>query len=63
MGGAGAALVTRYLRSLLFGVTPLDAITLGASTVLFVVIAAGAAYVPAHRAVSLDPFATLRAAE
>ncbi len=63
VGIAGTALVTRYLEGLLFGVTPLDAVTLGASTVLFVVVAAVAAYVPARRAVTLDPFATLRAAE
>lgn len=63
VGMAGAGLVTRYLQGLLFGVTPLDAATFGGATLLFVVVASLAAYVPARRAANLDPFVTLRSAE
>jgi putative ABC transport system permease protein len=62
-GIAGAALLTRYLQGLLFGVTPLDLATIGTVTVLFVVVAAVATYVPARRAVRLDPISTLRGAD
>jgi ABC-type antimicrobial peptide transport system permease subunit len=60
LGLAGAAAVTRYLSSLLFDVTPLDAATFVGASVLFVVIAAAASYVPARRATKIDPLSVLR---
>jgi putative ABC transport system permease protein len=63
VGITAAGLVTRYLGSLLFAVAPLDAATYAGATVLFVTVAAVAAYMPARRAARLDPFSTLRAAE
>lgn len=61
VGTAGGLALTRYLKSLLYGVTPHDPITLAAGCALIVVVALGAAYVPARRAVRQDPIATLRA--
>jgi len=60
LGLAGAAAVTRYLSSLLFDVTPLDAATFMAAAVVFFVIAAAASYVPARRATKIDPLVVLR---
>ena len=60
LGLAGAAAVTRYLSTLLFDVTPLDAATFVGASVGFLVIAAAASYVPARRATKIDPLAVLR---
>src|SRR5262249_15629173 len=60
LGLAGAAAVTRYLSALLFDVTPLDGATFVAASILFLVIAAAASYVPARRATKIDPLAVLR---
>jgi putative ABC transport system permease protein len=59
-GVAVAATVTKYLNSLLFELTPLDATTFFAMPVLFATIAAVASYVPARRAIRLDPQTVLR---
>jgi putative ABC transport system permease protein len=61
IGAAGAATLTRYLDSMLFGLTPLDPATWGAVSVLFAMVAAVAAYVPARRATTIDPVRALRA--
>ena len=61
IGTAGGLALTRYLKSLLYGVTPHDPATLAAGCALVIVVALGAAYLPARRAVELDPIATLRA--
>jgi putative ABC transport system permease protein len=55
-----AAMVTTYLRSLLFGVTPLDPSTFVAVAVLFLFIALVASYLPAARASRVDPLVALR---
>jgi ABC-type antimicrobial peptide transport system permease subunit len=60
LGLAGAAAVTRYLSTLLVDVTPLDAATFIGASILFIVIAAAASYVPARRATKIDPLAVLR---
>lgn len=59
-GLATAVAVTRYLQAMLFGVTPLDATTFLAVSVLFALVAAVAAYVPARRATKVDPLVALR---
>jgi putative ABC transport system permease protein len=61
IGLAGAAMLSRYLEGLLFGITPLDPITFVAATVLFAVIALVAAYGPVRRATGVDPLVALRA--
>jgi hypothetical protein len=60
LGLAGASAVTGYLRALLFGVTPLDPGTFIGVAVLFAVVAAVAASIPAHRASQVDPLIALR---
>ena len=59
-GLAGAGALTRYLRGLLFGLTPLDPATFAAVAAAFAAIAAVAAYVPARRATTIDPLDALR---
>ncbi|HEU4630091.1 MAG TPA: FtsX-like permease family protein, partial [Gemmatimonadaceae bacterium] len=61
LGLAGAVAATRVLRSLLYGVTPLDAPTFAAAAVLLTVTALLAAYAPARRAARVDPVTALRA--
>jgi len=60
LGVGVASMVTKYLSSLLFELTPLDTATFIAMPALFAVIAAIASYVPARRATRLDPHAVLR---
>src|SRR5581483_6730945 len=50
----------RVLRSLLFGVSPLDPLTLCATIVALAIVAVIAAIGPARRAASIDPLAALR---
>jgi putative ABC transport system permease protein len=60
IGLAGAAAGTRYLRGLLFGVTPLDTSTFALTALGFVMLAALASYIPARRATRVDPMIALR---
>jgi putative ABC transport system permease protein len=60
IGLAGALAATRTLRSLLFEVSPSDPWTLIAAAVLFTAIAAAACYIPARRAIRVDPMTILR---
>jgi len=61
LGVAGAAMMTRYLKGMLFGLTPLDPMTFAAVSVLFAAVAAIASFVPAHRATTVNPLVALRA--
>jgi putative ABC transport system permease protein len=61
LGVTGAAAVTRYLKGMLFGLTPLDPMTLIAVSMLFATIAAVASFVPAYRATTVKPLVALRA--
>jgi ABC-type lipoprotein release transport system permease subunit len=49
------------MRSLLFGVSPVDPMAVGGTTMLLLLIAALASYVPARRAADVDPTVALRA--
>ncbi len=60
LGLGGALALTRYLDSLLFGVTPTDATTFLTVPLLLLAIALLACYVPARRATSVDPLIALR---
>jgi putative ABC transport system permease protein len=61
IGLAGAGLATRLLRGLLFGVHPLDPVSLLAAALLLVGVSLVAAYMPARRAMRVDPVSMLRA--
>jgi putative ABC transport system permease protein len=60
IGLAGAAAVTRYLTSMLFGVKPNDVFTFGAVALGLVVVALVASLIPAKRATKVDPLVALR---
>jgi predicted permease len=51
---------SRWVASMLFGVTPTDPATIGGAIVLLMAAAQLAAYLPARRAARLDPLAALR---
>ena len=59
-GLAGAVGLTRYLEGMLFGLTPLDAPTYAAVAAVFAAVALTASYVPARRAMKVDPIVALR---
>ncbi len=58
--GAAAALM-RLMRTLLFGISPLDPVTFMAVPVALIAAAALASYVPARRTAAVDPVEALRA--
>ncbi len=60
VGLAAAAVLTRYMQSLLVGVRPYDLTVFGTVAVLLVGVAAAACYLPARRATRIDPMVTLR---
>ena len=60
IGVAGALLLTRLMRSLLFGVGPTDAVTFCAIPLLLLAISLIATSIPARRAAQVDPAECLR---
>jgi len=61
VGLAAAAGLTRLMSSLLFGVTALDPATYAAVTAVLIIAAVLASYLPARRAMAIDPVEALRA--
>jgi predicted permease len=61
IGSGGAVGFTRLMQSLLFGVSPLDPLTLVATPVALGATALLTSYVSSHRAVTVDPAEILRA--
>jgi predicted permease len=60
--GLGLSLgLTRLMSGLLFGVSPVDPVVLGAVSTGLVVVALVASYLPARRAAGVDPMTALRA--
>ncbi len=60
LGLAGAAGLTRTMRSVLFEVAPLDPVVFGAAVAALGLCGALACYLPARRATRVDPLAALR---
>jgi len=60
VGLGGAIGLTRFIQSMLFQTSPIDAISLTAVSAVFLVVAMTACLVPAWRAARLDPMLALR---
>jgi predicted permease len=60
IGVVGAFAASRLLRSLMFGMNPLDPIAYAGVTALLVCVAMAACYVPARRATRIDPLVALK---
>jgi ABC-type antimicrobial peptide transport system permease subunit len=59
-GIAGALAMTHFLESLLYEVRPTDSPTFVAVLLLLVSVSLAAAYIPARRAMRVDPMVALR---
>ena len=59
-GAAGALLLTRFLRTWLFGVSPSDVPSLAGSMLCLAAITALATSIPARRAAGIEPLRALR---
>ena len=60
LGLAAAFLLTRLIRSLLFGVEAFDPITFAGTSFLLAIVTLLACYIPAQRAARIDPLISLR---
>ena len=60
LGLAGTALLTRWLQSLLYEVSPLDPFSLVTGSIILLITAVAACWLPARRATQLDPLRILR---
>jgi putative ABC transport system permease protein len=60
IGSLGAIAATRWMRSMLFQVDPLDPLTFAAVAVALAIVAIGASWVPAVRAARVSPVTAMR---
>jgi putative ABC transport system permease protein len=60
LGATSALALTRFLTSLLIGVSPTDPLTFMTLAALFSLVALLACYIPARRATNVDPMIALR---
>ena len=60
LGVGGALGLTRYLSGLLYGISSIDPVTYAATSIALTTVAMFACYVPARRAMHVDPMIALR---
>ena len=60
VGLIGAVVVSHLMTGLLYGVRPTDPLTFADVAVLLIAVALLACYIPARRAIRVDPMVTLR---
>jgi putative ABC transport system permease protein len=60
LGLAGAFVMARLLSSQLYGVSPMDAITYISVSIMVAIVTLAACYIPARRAMAIDPIIALR---
>lgn len=60
IGIVAALMLTRSVESLLFGISALDPLTFAAVSVLLIFVGLAACYIPARRAMRVDPMVALR---
>jgi predicted permease len=60
VGLAGAVGAARVVRSMLYGITPMDPAALAGAVLMLTVVSLCAAYLPARHAVRVDPLVALR---
>jgi putative ABC transport system permease protein len=62
VGLVGALIVSHLMAGLLYGVSPSDPLTFMSLTVVLVIVALAACFIPARRAMRIDPIVALREA-
>ena len=60
IGVAGSLVLTRVLESMLYEIEPTDPLTLASSAAVFLAVALAAVWIPARRAMRIDPMEALR---
>jgi ABC-type antimicrobial peptide transport system permease subunit len=61
VAGVGAALLlTRLIKSMLYGIQPYDPATLAGGVLILLVVALAASWIPARRAARVQPMQALR---
>jgi putative ABC transport system permease protein len=60
IGIAAALAATRLIASLLFGISAADRLTFMVAPILLILVAVAACYIPARRAIRIDPMVALR---
>ena len=60
IGNACALGLTRFMQDLLYGVSPLDPLTFISVTLILILVAGGASWIPARKATKVNPVVALR---